>query len=295
MAITKVEAAKLTSDMLLRGVIQTIVKESMLLQMLPFMQVIGSAVVYNREATMPAAAFYDVGDTWTEATPTFTKITAVLRILGGDADVDNFLQKTYSSINDIQAEVIMARAKSVAHAYLNGFYNGSNTTDPKSFDGIQTAIPAGQTIAAGTNGGTLTLDMMDNMLDLVKPGRADAILVSKRTRRRLSALRRTSGTLIESDVNQFGQHVTYYDGIPLIVDDFISETQTKGTSAAVCSSAYAVKLGPQGVMGLENGGITVENVGQLETKDAVRTRIKWYAGLAVMSELGVAKIEGILP
>lgn len=68
MAMTKVEAAKLTNDLLLRGVIETIVKESALLSMLPFMEVTGTAVTYNREATMPAASFYDVGDTWSMRT-----------------------------------------------------------------------------------------------------------------------------------------------------------------------------------------------------------------------------------
>ncbi|MFM8592768.1 MAG: phage major capsid protein, partial [Chloroflexota bacterium] len=79
------------------------------------------------------------------------------------------------------------------------------------------------------------------------------------------------------------------------VDEFVSDTQTKGTSGAVCSSLYAVKFGQGvGVMGLEHGGIQVERVGELETKDATRTRIKWYAGLAVFSELGVSRLEGIL-
>jgi hypothetical protein len=39
MAITKAEAAKLTQDLLLRGVIETIIKESQLSQLLPFMEV----------------------------------------------------------------------------------------------------------------------------------------------------------------------------------------------------------------------------------------------------------------
>ena len=47
-------------------------------------------------------------------------------------------------------------------------------------------------------------------------------------------------------------------------------------------------------MGLEHGGIQVERVGELETKDATRHRIKWYAALAVFRELGVARLEGIL-
>ena len=106
MAMTKVEAAKLTNDMLLRGVIETIITESMILELLPFMEVTGTAVTYNREATLPAATFYDVGDAWTEATPTFTQKTATLKILGGDADVDNFIQATYADPNDVEAEVI---------------------------------------------------------------------------------------------------------------------------------------------------------------------------------------------
>ena len=42
MAMTKVEAAKLTQDMMLRGVIETIVTESMILELLPFMDVNGT-------------------------------------------------------------------------------------------------------------------------------------------------------------------------------------------------------------------------------------------------------------
>lgn len=295
MAMTKVEAAKLTQDLLLRGVVETVVKESQLLQLLPFLEVTGTAVTYNREATMPAAAFYDVGDTWAEATPTFTQVTAGLKILGGDADVDNFLQATYATPHDIEAEAIANRAKAVAHAYTATFFNGDAAVDTKSFDGLTKAIPAGQTLAAGANGGQLTLDLVDQVIDLVKPGKPDALIVSKRTRRKLSALRRSSGNLLETDVNAFGQRALYYDGIPLVVDEFVSDTQTKGTSGAVCSSLYAVKFGQGvGVMGLEHGGIQVERVGELETKDATRTRIKWYAGLAVFSELGVARLEGIL-
>lgn len=295
MAMTKVESAKLTQDLLLRGVVETVVKESQLLQLLPFLEVTGTAVTYNREATMPAAAFYDVGDTWAEATPTFTQVTAGLKILGGDADVDNFLQATYATPHDIEAEAIASRAKAVAHAYTSAFYNGDSAVDTKSFDGLTKAIPAGQTLAAGANGGQLTLDLVDQVIDLVKPGKPDALLISKRTRRKLSALRRASGNLLETDVNAFGQRALFYDGIPLVVDEFISDTQTKGTSGAVCSSMYALKFGQGvGVMGLEHGGIQVERVGELETKDATRTRIKWYAGLAVFSELGVARLEGIL-
>lgn len=293
MAMTKVEAAKLSNDMLVRGVIETIVKESAVLQYLPFLPVTGTAVTYNREASMPAASFYATGDTWTEATPTFTQKTATLKILGGDADVDNFLQQTYADTNDIEAEVIASRAKAVAHKFSETFFTGDTLADTNSFDGLVNVVPAGQTVSMGTNGGALTLAKLDEMLDLVKPGRPEVLLMAKRTRRKLKDLRRTSGSVLETSINQFGEMVETYDGIPIVVDDFCSIAETQGTETAA-SSIWACKFGiGAGIMGLENGGLQVERVGELETKDATRHRIKWYCGMALFSELGVARLAGI--
>jgi HK97 family phage major capsid protein len=293
MAMTKTEAAKLSNDMLVRGVIETIVKESPVLQYLPFLPVTGTAVTYNREASMPAASFYAVGDTWTEAVPTFTQKVASLKIIGGDADVDNFLQQTYADSNDIEAEVIASRAKAVAHLFTQTFYEGSTLDDADSFDGLQTIVPSAQTVSMGANGGALTFDKLDEMLDLVKPGRPEVLLMAKRTRRKLKSLRRSDGISMETSLNQFGQQIESYDGIPVLVDDFCPIDEIKGTETAA-SSIWALKFGMgTGLMGLENGGITVERVGELETKDATRHRIKWYCGLALFSELGVARLDGI--
>lgn len=294
MAMTKSEAAKLSNDLLVRGVIETVVKESSVLRYLPFLQVTGTTVTYNREASVPAVSFYDVGDTWSEATPTFTQHTAKLAILGGDADVDNFLQATYADVNDIEAEVIANRAKAVAHAFSDSFFNGNSSTNAKSFDGLHVSIPAGQTMTAGANGAALTLAMLDELIDKVKPGKPDVLLMSKRTRRKLKDLRRSSGAVLETGLDQFGLQVEMYDGIPVVVDDFIKDDLTQGTSSAT-SAIYAVKFGQgSGVMGLEHGGITVEDIGELETKDATRTRIKWYCGLGLFNDLGAAKLVGVL-
>lgn len=293
MAITQADAASLSNDLLVRGVIETVVKESAILQYLPFMPVTGTAVRYNREATMPAASFYDVGDTWQEAAPTFSEHVATLKILGGDADVDNFLQSTYADANDIEAEVIASRAKAVAHAYSQTFITGDSSTDPKAFDGLQTVVGGGQTVSLGANGGPLTLAKLDEMIDLVKPGKPELLLMSKRSRRKLKDLRRTSGSVIETAMNQFGQQVEFYDGIPIVIDDFVPNDETQGTGANT-SSIWALKFGQgMGLMGLEHNGITVERVGELEQKDATRHRIKWYCGLALFSELGAARLSGI--
>lgn len=293
MAMTKIEAAKLSNDLLLRGVIETVVKESAILAHLPFMEVTGTAVTYNREATMPAVSFYGPGDTWAEATPTYTSHTAELKILGGDADVDNFLQATYANANDIEAEVIASRAKAVAHKFSDTFFNGDTATDTKSFNGLKTLTPGGQTLSMGANGAALSLGKIDELIDAVRPGMPELLVMSKRTRRKLKELRRTSGSVLETSIDQFGGRIETYDGVPVVVDDFIPDTETQGSGTGL-SSIYALKFGQGvGLMGLEHGGIRVETVGELETKDATRTRIKWYCGLALFSTLGVARLSGI--
>src|SRR5581483_5146214 len=136
MALTLAEAAKLSNDMLLTGVIETIVKESPVLQRLPMIEIAGNGLTYNQENVAPSAGFFDVGDTWTESTPTFTQATAQLKIMGGDADIDNFLLATRSNLQDMEAEVVHLKAKAVRDLFEQTFITGDTTANPKAFDGI---------------------------------------------------------------------------------------------------------------------------------------------------------------
>ena len=47
MALTLNEGAKLSNDILLQGVVETIVKESPILQQLPFIEIVGNGLTYN--------------------------------------------------------------------------------------------------------------------------------------------------------------------------------------------------------------------------------------------------------
>jgi HK97 family phage major capsid protein len=294
-AITLAEASKLSNDVLLAGVIETIIKDSPILQSLPFIEIVGNGLTYNRENAAATAAFYDVGDTWTESTPTFTQITTVLKIVGGDADIDNFLLATRSNVQDLEAAVVQLKAKAVQQKFEDTFVNGDTSVDAKSFDGIDKLCDAGQTATMGVNGGTLTLAKLDEMIDLVKGGKPDVLLMSKRTRRTLNNLARTSGGFLEADRNEFGQMVQFYDGVPVGICDHISDAKTVGTSND-CSTVYAARLGEGALAGLTApGGLLVERVGSLETKDATRTRIKWYCSAALFNVQKLSKLIGVRP
>ena len=294
MALTLAEAAKLSNDTLLQGVIETIIYESPVLQALPFIEIVGNGLTYNQENVAATAAFYDVGDTWAESTPTFTQLTANLKILGGDADVDNFLAKTRSNIQDLEAAIVQLKAKAVQQKFDDIFISGDTSSDAKAFDGIDKLSVSGQTVSMGTNGATLTLDKLDELIDRVKAGKPSVLLMSRRSRRKLNSLSRGTGSgILETDRNQFGQMVQFYSGIPIGVNDWIPDNKTVGSSTD-CSTIYGVQVGEGAVSGLTSpGGLQVERVGSLETKDATRTRVKWYVSLAVFNSLKLAKLTGV--
>ncbi len=89
--------------------------------------------------------------------------------------------------------------------------------------------------------------------------------------------------------------IQFYDGIPIGICDYISDNQTVGTSND-CSTIYALQFGEGGVAGLTApGGLQVERVGSLESKDATRIRIKWYAAIALFNKVKLAKLVGVRP
>jgi hypothetical protein len=295
MALTLAEAAKLSNDVLLTGVIETIIKDSPVLQRMPFIEIVGNGLTYNREATAPSAGFFDVGDTWTESTPTFTQQTVTLKIMGGDADIDNFLIATRSNLQDLQSAVVQLKAKAVQQLFEQTFVTGDATANPKSFDGLDKLTDPAQSLSMGANGGSLTLDKLDELIDTVKGGKPDILLMSRRSRRILNKLARNAGSFLETDRDEFGQMLQFYDVIPIGVCDYISDAQTVGTSTD-CSTIYAFQMGEGALVGLTApGGLQVERVGSLETKDASRTRIKWYASLALFNAIKLARLIGVRP
>ncbi|MGB2584402.1 MAG: major capsid protein, partial [Dehalococcoidia bacterium] len=219
MALTLAEGAKLSNDILLQGVIEETIYDSPVLQRLPFIEVVGNALTYNRENALPSIDFYAVGDVWAESGPTFSPITATLRIMGGDADVDNYIKGTRNNVQDIEAAVIALKAKALAHKFDQMFIYGDNTTNPNEFDGIRltldTETAGSQILAMGATGATLTLAKLDEMIDKVKGGRPDLLLMSKRSRRKIVGLARAAGTNLQIQQGRLGQQVLAYGEIPI--------------------------------------------------------------------------------
>ena len=303
MALTLAEAEKLSNDLLLQGVIETIIKDSPVLQRLPFIQIVGNGLTYTRESVLPTVDFYDVGDVWAESTPEFTKPTATLAILGGDADVDNYLKETRSNIQDLETAVVEQKAKAMRHEFEKEFLYGNSATNSKQFDGIikliDTATASDQVIAMAATGATLTLAKIDQLIDAVKGGKPDLLLMSRRSRRKVQTLARAAGTNLQVGEGLLGQQVQLYNGIEVAITDWQADIHALTSSlesaytGGACSTIYALSLGEGALCGISSPNmLQVEPLGSLETKDASRTRLKWYVALVLFSTVKAAALIG---
>jgi hypothetical protein len=298
MALLKAEAAKLSRNELVRGVIEEIITKDSVFNVLPFVPVNGKAYVYNRENSISEGDFLDPNDTVNEGAATFTEVTTNLRILAGDVDVDKFLMETMGDTNDQLAVQIALKGKALARKFERTLAIGNSGSNAKEFDGMAALSVAGQTMTAGANGAALTLGMLDQLLDMV-PNGADAIVMRSGTIRAYKDLLRTIGGGTDASMLQlenFSRPMLTHNGVPILVNDFLPGNETQGSSSVTCS-VYAVRLneldGLHGIYGGPSAGIRVEEVGTVQNKDAWRVRLKWYCGVALKSTQSLARIKGL--
>jgi len=303
MAVTLTQSAYYTQNKLHKGIVDQLIKESPVLARIPFIDIVGNALAINREDpdNPPSVNWRQVNGVWTESTGDIAQVPFSLKILGGDADVDNFLQRTRSNVNDIMATQVKMKTKQMAHefedCFVYGVASGSN-----EFDGLHALMAAGQMVHAGTTatGAALTTILLDQLVDLVLGGKPDMILMNRNIRRRLSVYLRTVGSYQTARDDYGRQWMVWGDDIPILTSDWLLQTETIDSDAyalpttGACSSIFAIRFGEgDGLCGIQNGGIETEVFDKLETKDAMRTRIKWYLGMALYSPKAIARIDGV--
>jgi len=307
-SVTLVESAKLSQDMLISGVIESIVTVDRFFEVLPFLEVEGNALAYNRENALGDVQNLAVGGTITaKAAATFTKVTTSLTTIIGDAEVNNLIQNTRSNFTDQKAAQIMSKAKNIGLTYRQQYINGTGAADTvEGLISLVAGAAASQTIPApGANGDLLTFDVLDNLIDIVKDknGIVDYFQAHSRTIREFYALLRSQGgaSIQETVTLPSGATVPAYRSIPMFRNDNIPIDQTVGLSTDA-TQVFAGTLddgsnqvGITGLTAVGEAGIRVAEIGEHQSKDESITRVKFYCGFALFSELGVATGTGISP
>ncbi len=302
-SVTLAESAKLAQDQLISGVIENVITVSRMFEVLPFDGIDGNALAYNRENVLGDVDVEGVGDViGSKGAATFTQVTSSLTTIIGDAEVNGLIQATRSGDgNDQTAIQIASKAKSAGRKFQDMLINGTGAAN--QFNGLINLCAAGQTVDTGVNGAALSFAFLDELMDLVvdKDGQVDYMTMHARTIRSYMALLRDLGGASIGDVIQLpsGTEIPAYRSVGIFRNDYIPINQVKGSGSAQ-TTIFAGTLddgsrqhGIAGLTASKMAGVQVVDVGESETKDERIWRVKWYSGMALFSEKGLACADGI--
>lgn len=299
MAVTLAQAAALEADPVRRGALETAAQVSLVWDRLPFENIQGNAYAYDKDKVLPGTGFRTVNEAYVESTGVINQDTERLVILGGDADVDQFIEKTMQSSRGVlMADQVRMKLESAQATFVDTMFNGDVAVDPKSFDGLRKRLIGGQVIdstaPANTEG---FLDELDELFGAVAGG-PDVVYGPSQAIARLKSLGRKVGgaDYITSEIT--GKREFTWNGVPFIdPGEHWSGRKILPYDATEGGDLYAVKfasgIGVSGVLGITNGGLDAYFLGELQEKPAIRTRIDFYTGMAVQGGKAAARLRSV--
>jgi len=279
------EAQKLTQSTKIPGVFEEDVKRNNLVERVPVAQAAGTGlkIEWLREDTTTEGSAVEAaqGDqlSWGEDME-YSEVESTLRYIYIQRKLDRYNQTIYGTYNDYKAQMLLECEKGLKRrigdrfVYADTTYGGT----PAQFDGIHAlAAERGTPNAAATvtysdlnidmATGALSLALLRRMVDAMLFG-CDELWVPKQIGIRLDSAFLEAGftfavssngtnhlSLLTRGMNEVGQPVLFWSGIPVIRTDYLvaesdgtgtggtSDARGKYSSGTRCYSIFGVKRG----------------------------------------------------
>jgi len=316
MALTLAQGNMYTTTELDRKVIDILAKKSRILEILPFEDLKGTSLTYDLIATDATAQFYSVNQEWVESTLVLSQDTVTLKILGGDADIDNFLLTTRSNKMDLKGTVLNNKIKAVKNTFMHNFWYGDTDFNAKAFNGMHDLMTSltYNVVCEGTadTAGTMTVANLRTAIDLIHGYSPKHMFMTKMARRYISAYLDSVGQHFQRGVDEFGRLIQTFDGLEIVPDEHLLNTEDPGGAGdgdmeggykpasngvgGDTTSIFILSFAPQACSGVQGeSGVKTIPIGDLETKDSQRYRIRWYCGLKFEDLRSCAVLSGCDP
>ena len=209
------------ADKVVQNVIDTFVRESEILEMLPFDNAVsptgGSTLVYGyvQEKTPSTAAFRAIGSEYTSNEAKIKELSTKLKIFGGSFTIDRVLKTIESKLQNMNHQ-IESKIKASVALFHDTMINGNAATNELAFDGLDKFL-----VGSSTEYNTDTVIDLSTMaklkenadifyealLKLINSTNADAIMVNEDMKTKIQTVARVLGYKTESE-EAFGRVVT---------------------------------------------------------------------------------------
>jgi hypothetical protein len=309
-ALTLADHAVQHDNLYAQGVVKIFDEENPILKYIPMVPINGDAYKYRVEETMPGVEWRRVNQDYNESTGTLSPRVEPLYILGGETFWDNFILRTQGTgagtINHKTVQWEM-KSRALSREYSRAFFEGDDLVDPDEMPGMRRRLTGNQVLLAGTNGASLALAMIDELIDSVIMGDTH-LFMHKTARRKMTSLITQGGTsatyqVTYTNVDQLGKQIMTYNSVPIhVIEDrgnansILGYDETAGTSD-VTSSIYCVTFGEDSVHGIFNGDgppVDVRDLGEDQDSPGEKGRIEFFTGLVMKHPRGAARLRGVL-
>ena len=321
MAWTIAEFSKIETDTLRKSVFDTLLMEANLLELVPWETIGALATTTVRYQDLPSFGYRKLNEGFSESTGHFEQKVETMSLGGLDIDTDKAIARAKNTIADARAIQQTMALKSAAYQFNWKFIAGNPVTDVEEFKGIRLRIDdiyaegytdqkfaCNDTATGILNSQTTRFNFiqdLDKLIYAVKGHNPDALLMNKRM---LLAVRSCllRERLLTYSQDMFGRQIDMYGNTRLLdigvradqtTEIILNDESTAGAVAAsgACSSIYAVKFGiGMDLWGIQEYPMEVQDLGELETKPAYRTRVDWPHGLADVDPRCMSRIYGVV-
>ncbi len=312
--LTLVEFAKECKDPLVKGVADTLWKESDPMKYIPWETIGALYKKMLRIQNLPSVSRRKLNAVWSSSTGTTEPITEGISIVGGNVDLDKEMVEGNQTIVNARILHQIMKVTAIAYDFNDNFINGAIVNDADNFDGLKarcnrTDMTAQKLLSAtstnyidDTQAHALTfLKQMDKLTYAIDGHNPTFLITNSMGLRTINSALRIGGVL-RMDKDQFGNLVTFWGSIPLydigVKADQSTLVMADETIAGIAGSdyfsVYAVKVGEgTDFWGIQKHPLEAIDAGLLEDKVTYRTNINWPVGLAQINKRSVARLYGI--
>ncbi len=299
--ITLVEMKEGMSDKVAKEVINTFIRKSEILEMLPFDDAVstngsGSTLTYGyMQKKLPSTTgFRALGAEYAKSTATVEKKTADLKVLGGAFEIDRVINDAAGMYNNMQFQ-IDEKIESAIGTFHNGMINGDSASVSDSFDGldkflvgttseygVDAVIDLSSQAAMTANSNQNANTFYEALINLINKTGAQAILVNEGMKTKIQTVARILGYKTESE-EAFGRTVTTIgEGKVRIIDlkNVVTVSGDEAVETPIISGSIAR---------------TVDSVAQTGLTDIYAVRFGVLDGFLGVTLTGNSAIKTFLP
>ena len=244
MAMTLAEMKVGMNDKLQESVVDTFIRESEVLELLPFDNSLspsgGSTLTYGYvQKKLPSAtSFRAINEEFAASQATVEKKSVDLKIFGGSFELDRVIKQAEGMYNNMALQ-LEEKVISAVGTFHNAMINGDSSGDAEQFDGLDKFL-VGQSTEFGT-GAVIDLSTMtklkenadvfyEALLKLINRTGAHALFVNEGMKTKIQTVARVLGYKTESK-EDFGRTITVIgEGAVRLIDLKNVVTVTEGAA-----------------------------------------------------------------